>query len=311
MKLKNAEENCNIPDNRGQGTLCALSRYVADIRQYPLLTATEEKELGRRIQKGDKEALHQMIVSNLRLVVSIARNFENLGLPLLDLISEGNLGLMQAAERFNPAFGTKFSTYAVWWIEQHLCRALTQQTRIIRIPSHIVEKSIKIRRVEAKLQAQLEREPTEAEVAEEMQLPEETIHAIKTAYHPIVPLEKPLGEDSHQTIADVIEDTKAKDPAHMAGRSISIDLLNHMLRDLPDREHQILRERFGLGGNREKTLEEVGAQHHITRERARQLQDRALKRLRKQMLSIENNGLRKWNQPKGINLRSANYVECE
>jgi RNA polymerase primary sigma factor len=260
----------------------AIKLYLREIGQVKLLTIQEEIDLAARIKAGDKEAREHMIKANLRLVVKIAHDYENLGLPLLDLISEGNIGLMKAVERFDPAKGGKLSTYAAWWIKQSIKRALANQSKTIRLPVHLVDKIGRMRRTALKLQEELGREPTDEELGEEMGLTAARVAQMRTAAIRPASLDAPIGSDDDSNLfGDIVEDEKAENPYAMLEDKTVREMLEEMVRKLDAREATILRYRFGLDGGTEKTLEEVGEKFGVTRERVRQIQNIALRKLRK------------------------------
>jgi RNA polymerase primary sigma factor len=265
----------------------AIKLYLREIGQVKLLTPTEETALAARIKKGDKKAREQMIKANLRLVVKIAHDYENFGLPLLDLISEGNIGLMKAVERFDPAKGGKLSTYASWWIKQSIKRALANQSKTIRLPVHLVDKIARMRRLALKLQEELGREPTDEELAEEMGLSPRRITHMRTVAVRPASLDAPIGDDDSDNFSEVIADENADTPyEQLEGQTIT-DMLQEMIKTLDEREASILRYRFGLDGGTEKTLEDVGLKFGVTRERVRQIQNIALHKLRKMIEKLE------------------------
>ena len=257
--------------------------YMREIGQVPLLTIKEEIALAKRIKRGDAAAREHMIRANLRLVVKIARGYENYGLPLLDLISEGNIGLMKAVERFDPAKGAKLSTYAAWWIKQSIKRALADQGKTIRLPVHVVDKLFHIRKCEAQLVELLGREPTDAEIAEELGMKTAQVRDYRKASIAPTSLDAKLGDDDTNRFADIVADPNATAPYQQAVEESDNQILGEVINTLSPREQTILKLRFGLGGNDEKTLEEVGEQFGVTRERIRQIQDEALKKLRKRI----------------------------
>ena len=257
--------------------------YMREIGQVPLLTPQEEVVLAKRIKRGDAKAREHMIRANLRLVVKIARDYENYGLPLLDLISEGNIGLMKAVERFDPAKGAKLSTYAAWWIKQAIKRALADQGKTIRLPVHVVDKLFHIRKAEAKLIELLGREPTDAEIADETDLKPEQVRAYRKASVAPTSLDAQLGDDDTNRIGDIVADPNAAAPYQQALEDSDNEILSEVIRTLSPREQTILQLRFGLNGENEKTLEEVGEQFGVTRERIRQIQDEAIRKLRKRI----------------------------
>lgn len=265
----------------------AYQLYLKEIGQTALLTIEEENYLAARIKKGDKAARERMIKANLRLVVKIARDYEGYGVPLLDLISEGNIGLMKGVERFDPTKGAKLSTYSAWWIKQAIKRALANQGKTIRLPVHVVDKLFHIRRAEARLQEAFGREATDDEIAGELDTTSEKIRELRTASQRPASLEAPLGYDSDNRVADVVADENADDPYYELEGKANTAMLREVMKDLDPREVTILRYRFGLDGDDEKTLEEVGRKFGLTRERIRQIQEIALKKLRKKIEKLE------------------------
>lgn len=260
----------------------AYRLYLREIGQVPLLTPDQEIELADRIKKGDASAREQMIKANLRLVVKIARDYEGYGLPLLDLINEGNMGLMKAVERFDPAKGAKLSTYGAWWIKQSIKRALANQSKTIRLPVHVVDKIFHMRKAMARLHDELGREPSDEELAGELDLTPARVSQLREAAIAPTSLEVPLGDEGgDRCLADVVQDENAEDPyGELEGKTIS-SMLREMIKTLSSREAEILNYRFGLDGGDEKTLEEVGQKFGVTRERIRQIQAIALNKLRK------------------------------
>lgn len=266
----------------------AIKLYLREIGQVKLLTPQEEIELAARIKQGDRKAREHMIKANLRLVVKIAHDYDGLGLPLLDLINEGNLGLMKAVERFDPAKGGKLSTYAAWWIKQSIKRALANQAKTIRLPVHLVDKISRMRRVAMHLQEILGREPTDEELAEELGMTPSRVAQLRMAALRPASLDAPMGEDETNTFAEVVQDERAEDPYAKLEEKTLTDLLGELIQRLDPREQQILRYRFGLDGGKVKTLEEVGACFGVTRERIRQIQNLALTKLRRMIAKLEN-----------------------
>jgi RNA polymerase primary sigma factor len=266
----------------------AIKLYLREIGQVKLLTPQEEIELAAKIKKGDKKAREHMIKANLRLVVKIAHDYEGLGLPLLDLINEGNIGLMKAVERFDPAKGGKLSTYGAWWIKQSIKRALANQSKTIRLPVHLVDKISKMRRTAMKLQEELGREPTDDELAEELQTTASRVAAMRTAAIRPASLDAPISEDEDSnSYSEVVADENATTPyAQLEDKTVTA-MLEEMVKKLDPREATILRFRFGLDGGTEKTLEEVGEKFGVTRERVRQIQNIALRKLRKMIEKLE------------------------
>jgi RNA polymerase primary sigma factor len=267
----------------------AIRLYLREIGQVKLLTPDEEIQLAARIKKGDKKAREHMIKANLRLVVKIARDYEGIGLPLLDLISEGNIGLMKAVERFDPAKGGKLSTYGSWWIKQSIKRALANQSKTIRLPVHLVDKISKMRRVAMKLQEELGHEPSDEELAGELGMTATRVRQMRQAAVRPTSLDAPIGDEDSNTFSDVVPDENAASPYEDLEDKTVTGMLQDMVKHLNEREATILRFRFGLDGGSEKTLEEVGVKFGVTRERVRQIQNLALKKLRKMIEKLEAN----------------------
>jgi len=255
--------------------------YLRQIAQYSLLTPADEVRLAKRIKKGDERAKNEMVRSNLRLVVKIARDYANLGLPLLDLISEGNIGLVKAVERFDPKKGGKLSTYASWWIKQSIKRALANQSKTIRLPVHLVDKIAKMRRVAMQMTEELGREPTDEELAEEIGLSLAKVTHLKSAAIRPTSLDQPIGDDDSTEFGEIVGDEAAEDPFEALRDKNLHEEVGDLLDVLDDRERNILNQRFGLDGQNPLTLEEVGEKFGVTRERIRQLQNIALLKLRK------------------------------
>ncbi|MEM1158115.1 MAG: RNA polymerase sigma factor RpoD/SigA [Verrucomicrobiota bacterium] len=257
-----------------------LAAYMKDIGSLPLISVEEEKVLARRIQKGDEAAREKMIQSNLRLVVKIAQDYSNYGLPLVDLISEGNIGLMKGVERFDPERGVKFSTYAAWWIKQGIKRALANQSKTIRLPVHLVDKLSRMRRISAQLTEELGREPDDEELAEELDLPVKKIAQLRRVSMRPASLNHLVGDEDSTELGDLIADEKADDPADL----LTADALNKSIADLlpilDERERKILKMRFPMDGSKPMTLEDIGKEMNVTRERIRQLQNQALKKIK-------------------------------
>ncbi len=265
----------------------SLQIYLQQISQSPLITPKEEIELAAEIKKGSEAAREKMITANLRLFVKIAQDYSNLGLSLLDLINEGNIGLMKAVERFDPTKGGKLSTYGSWWIKQSIKRALANQSKTIRLPIHMVDRVTQIRRTTAILSERLGREPTDDELASEMNLPVNRITLLKSVSQKPASLDSPLGDEDGSTLGELVPDNKAVSPLeNLQSKSIVGDI-SKVLDQLEPREADIIRLRFGLEGLDPLTLEEVGAKIGITRERVRQLQEHALRALRKSMANLE------------------------
>lgn len=265
----------------------SLKLYLREIGKVKLLSQEDEVQLAARIRKGDKKAREQMIKANLRLVVKIARDYEGLGLPLLDLISEGNIGLMKAVERFDPAKGGKLSTYGSWWIKQSMKRALANQSKTIRLPVHMVDKISKMNRAARHLQEVLGREPTDEELAEELHIKPARVAMMRMAATRPTSLDAPVGDADNGTFAEVVRDENADDPFEELQAKGVTGMLKDLVTNLTSREANILRARYGLDGGRMKTLEEIGAEWGITRERARQVQNNALRKLRAMIEKLE------------------------
>jgi RNA polymerase primary sigma factor len=261
--------------------------YLREIGQTPLLTPAQEVELAARIKKGDKEARAQMIKANLRLVVKIAHDYGNLGLPLLDLVSEGNIGLMKAVERFDPAKGGKLSTYAAWWIKQSIKRALANQSKTIRLPVHLVDKIAKIKRVSLSMSEELGREPTDQELADEVGLSAAKLSQLRTVSIRPASLDAPMNDEDGTEFGEIVGDDAAVDPAENLSDKNLQEEISDLLRVLDDRERKIIMSRFGLDGGNSRTLEEVGEKFGVTRERIRQLQNIALAKLRRALRKRE------------------------
>lgn len=259
----------------------SLRLYLREISKTALLTPQEEIELAARIKKGDKKAREHMIRANLRLVVKIAQDYSNYGLPLADLISEGNIGLMKAVERFDPNKGGKLSTYGSWWIKQSIKRALANQSKTIRLPVHMVDKIARMRRISAMLAESLGREPTSDELAEELGIPRKKLALLKRAAKRPTSLNAPIHEDDSAEFSDIIGDEHAVDPLDALDAKNMHGELDELLDVLDAREHRIIDARFGLDGKKPMTLEEVGVEFGVTRERIRQLQNIALDKMRK------------------------------
>lgn len=264
-----------------------LRVYMQEIGKTPLLTPKEEVQLAERIKKGDKAARDHMISANLRLVVKIAHDYNNFGLPLLDLISEGNIGLIKAVERFDPSKGGKLSTYAAWWIKQSIKRALANQSKTIRLPVHLVDKIAKIRKVTAELADELDREPTDEEIAYFMGIPVNKIAHLKSVSVRPSSLDAPVGEDSDTSFGELVGDENQATPLE----DLQLKSMNHDIRTVIDhlepREGEIIRLRFGLDGEHPLTLEEVGEHFQVTRERVRQIQNIAIHKMRRMMVENE------------------------
>lgn len=258
-----------------------VSKYLREIGRIPLLTPKQEIELSRKIRKGDAAARERMINANLRLVVTIARDYANLGLPLLDLISEGNIGLTKAIERFEPAKKARLSTYAAWWIKQTIKRALANQSKTIRIPVHLNDRISKVRRLSLQMGEDLGREPTDDELAEELGIPSEKISRLKRIGIRPASLEAPMADDDATEFGESVGDEAARTPFELLRDKNLLDELDNVIEVLDAREKKIIAQRFGLDGGEPKTLEDVGKNFGVTRERIRQLQNCALTKLRR------------------------------
>ena len=267
----------------------SLKLYLREISKTPLLSIEEEVELAKRIQNGDPEARAHMIRANLRLVVKIAQDYSNYGLPVTDLISEGNIGLMKAVERFDPEKGGKLSTYAAWWIKQSIKRALANQSKTIRLPVHMVDKIAKMRRISSILAEALGREPTDEELADEVGLPRHKLSMLRQASQRPASLDAPINEGESSEYGEIISDERAENPLEMLTDKNLHGEIDGLLAVLDERERRIIDERFGLNGKKPLTLEEVGREFGVTRERIRQLQNSALTKMR--------NALRKKEKP--------------
>jgi RNA polymerase primary sigma factor len=257
--------------------------YLREIGQIPLLTPQDEIRLAARIKRGDAEARAHMIKANLRLVVKIAHDYSNLGLPLLDLISEGNIGLMKAVERFDPKKGGKLSTYAAWWIKQSIKRALANQAKTIRLPVHLVDKISKMKRAGHALSEKLGREPTDEELAKKLDMPVAKVAQLRTISVRPASLDAPIGDDDATEFSEIVGDEAALTPFELLRNKTMRQDVRDILEELDAREAEILTMRFGLDGNKPRTLEEVGKRFKVTRERVRQIQNIALTKLRRIM----------------------------
>ena len=258
----------------------SLQLFLKDIGKVDLLTAAQEVELAKRIERGDHRAKQEMVEANLRLVVSIAKRYRNQGLPFLDLIQEGTIGLVRAAEKFDYRKGFKFSTYATWWIRQAVARALADKARTIRMPVHVVEKLNKIVRSERKLRAELGREPTAVEIARDLDLTSDEVEHIRRSAQTPVSLEKPVGDEDESEFGHFITDENMPLPDEEAEITMRKETLGKILGTLSSRERQVLELRYGLDGQHPRTLDEVGRTFNVTRERIRQIENQSLKKLR-------------------------------
>jgi RNA polymerase primary sigma factor len=258
----------------------ALQLFLKDVGRVDLLTAAQEVELAKRIERGDHRAKQEMVEANLRLVVSIAKRYRNQGLPFLDLIQEGTIGLVRAAEKFDYRKGFKFSTYATWWIRQAVARALADKARTIRMPVHVVEKLNKIVRSERKLRAELGREPAAVEIARDLELTSDEVEQIRRTAQSPVSLEKPVGDEEESEFGHFITDESVPLPEEAAEVTLRKETLEKILSQLSQRERRVLELRYGLNGEHPRTLDEVGRAFNVTRERIRQIENQSLKKLR-------------------------------
>ena len=273
-------ENLDLSVPEGISIEDPVRMYLKEIGKVPLLSAEEEIDLAQRMEQGDESAKKRLAEANLRLVVSIAKRYVGRGMLFLDLIQEGNLGLIKAVEKFDYRKGYKFSTYATWWIRQAITRAIADQARTIRIPVHMVETINKLIRVSRQLLQELGREPTPEEIAEEMHMSVERVREILKISQEPVSLETPIGEEEDSHLGDFIQDDNVPVPADAAAFSLLKEQLNEVLGTLTEREQKVLRLRFGLDDGRARTLEEVGKEFNVTRERIRQIEAKALRKLR-------------------------------
>jgi len=266
-------------DLKPEATTDALQLFLKDIGKARLLSAQEEVDLAKRIERGSFDAKQKLVESNLRLVVSIAKNYRNQGLPFLDLIQEGTIGLVRASEKFDYRKGFKFSTYATWWIRQAVARALADKARTIRIPVHIVEKLNRIGRAERKLVTALGREPTPEEITEVTGIAPEEVVSIKRAARAPISLEKPVGDEEESEFGQLIADERAESPYERAVEILTKEALREALENLSYRERRVVELRYGIGGQHPRTLTEVGRTFNLTRERVRQIENQSLKKL--------------------------------
>ena len=275
-----AMEQVDLSVPEGVGTEDPVRMYLKEIGKVPLLTPDEEIELAKRMELGDEEAKKTLAEANLRLVVSIAKRYVGRGMQFLDLIQEGNLGLIKAVEKFDYRKGYKFSTYATWWIRQAITRAIADQARTIRIPVHMVETINRLVRTQRQLLQSLGREPSPEEIAKEMDLPVDRVREIMKISQDPVSLETPIGEEEDSHLGDFIQDDHVEGPVDAATFTLLHEQLMEVLETLTDREQKVLRLRFGLDDGRPRTLEEVGKEFNVTRERIRQIEAKALRKLR-------------------------------
>ena len=265
----------------------SLQLYLREIGQIKRISPEEEIVLARKVQRGDKKAREQMITANLRLVVKIANDYAGLGLPLLDLINEGNIGLMKGVQRFNPNKGAKLSTYAAWWIKQSIKRALSNQSKTIRLPVHVGDKMTRVRRAEVKLREVFDREPTDEEVGEELGLNAQRIRLYRDASRAPVALDSPISNEDSTTVSEHVADANAAAPFDEIIKFNDRELAQEALATLDKRESRILSMRFGLNNARPQTLEEVGERLGVTRERIRQIQEQALAKMRVKLEKLD------------------------
>jgi RNA polymerase primary sigma factor len=268
------------PAARGDGIAVNLREYLREISRIPLLTAEEEQELARRTQAGDREAERRLVEANLRLVVKIARRYRHRGLPLADLVEEGNLGLLRAARKFRPDRGTRFSTYATWWIRQAVARALANQARTIRLPVHVELLLGRYLKEKDRLTQRLGRPPTLEEVARSLELSPEQLAELEELRLQPLSLETPIGEEGRGTLSEVVPDQDSRPPDRLGALLHGRGELAALLDDLPERERMVIRLRFGLGDEEPLTLEAIGGRLGLSRERVRQLEEAGLKKLR-------------------------------
>jgi RNA polymerase primary sigma factor len=265
----------------------AIKSYLCEIGRIPLLTPQQEIELAAKIKKGDRKARALMINSNLRFVVTIAQDYANLGLPLLDVISEGNIGLMIAVDRFDPSRGAKLSTYAAWWIRQTIKRALSNQGKTIRLPVHLGDKILKVRRVALQMSEELGREPTDDELGEEIGIASRKVSQLKTASIRPASLDAPIGDDDLTEFGESVADEEARTPFELLREKDLHNKVDGLLDELNDREKKIISQRFGFGGGERKTLQQIGHKLGVSRERIRQLESIALAKLRRALSQEE------------------------
>jgi RNA polymerase primary sigma factor len=274
------EQELDTRGLRAQSVPSALSAWLRDAGQVPLLTPGEEIQLASQVKSGDGTARERMIRANLRLVARIARDYEHLGLPMVDLLSEGAIGLMKGVDRFDPTKGGKLSTYSAWWIRQQIRRAIANQSRTIRLPVHVEAKIYRLGLAELKLRELLGRDPTEEELGEELGIKAHRLARLRDAAMRQSSLDAPAGEDGQGAVGEVVADERAISPADIHQTQSDQELASKLLARLPEREAEILRCRFGLTGGEERTLEDLGRKFKLTRERIRQLQNEALQKLR-------------------------------
>jgi RNA polymerase primary sigma factor len=272
-------ENASALEESREVTTDSLQLFLKDIGKVDLLTAAQEVELAKRIERGEHRAKQEMVEANLRLVVSIAKKYRNQGLPFLDLIQEGTIGLVRAAEKFDHRKGFKFSTYATWWIRQAVARALADKARTIRMPVHIVEKLNKIVRSERKLRAELGREPTSWEIGIDVELGPDEVEQIRRSSQAPVSLEKPVGDDEESEFGHFLTDESEPLPDEAAEMTLREETVRKILGTLPSRQRAVLELRYGFNGEHPRTLDEIGHTYNVTRERIRQIENQSLRKL--------------------------------
>jgi RNA polymerase primary sigma factor len=265
----------------------SVKAYFKDIKKIPLLSAEEEIDLANRIKLGDNKAKDMMIKSNLRLVINFAKRYRNFDIPLMDLIEEGNMGLMKAVTKFNPKRGYRFSTYASWWIRQYINRALANQGKIIRLPVYMVENILRYKKTSEDLTYKLGRKPSQAEIARKMKVPVAKLNQIDTIVTKITSLEAPIGENQTGQVGDLIEDETAQSADHQLAEFMAKEKIEELLSKMKPRERQIIELRYGLVDDRKYTLEEAAKKYGLTRERVRQIEEATLKKLKKIIIKEE------------------------
>ena len=258
----------------------SLRLYLREIARIPLLSAQNELLIARRVERGEREARNQLIEANLRLVVSIAKKYVGQGLPLEDLIGEGNIGLIRAVTKFDPNKGFRFSTYATWWIKQAITRAILEGTRAVRLPVYIMEEVMRVKRMTRQLYQELGREPTTAQIGERLGITADRVSELLVWAEKVFSLDAPLSEEEENSLADIIEDPQAQGPADTTDRALLREEVRKVLNNLTLRERQVIELRFGLADDHDHTLEEVGKKLKVTRERVRQIEERAIRKLR-------------------------------